>query len=39
VFAPMIGPSFDTVLDAAARGDDEAFGVLWRDLEPACCAT
>jgi RNA polymerase sigma-70 factor, ECF subfamily len=30
----MIGPSFDAVLAAAARGDDEAFGSLWRDLHP-----
>jgi RNA polymerase sigma-70 factor, ECF subfamily len=30
----MIGPAFDTVLAAAARGDDEAFGILWRDLQP-----
>jgi RNA polymerase sigma-70 factor, ECF subfamily len=30
----MIGPSFDAVLAAAARGDDEAFGILWRDLQP-----
>ena len=30
----MIGPSFDAVLAAAARGDDVAFGILWRDLQP-----
>jgi RNA polymerase sigma-70 factor, ECF subfamily len=30
----MIGPSFETVLAAAAGGDDEAFGILWRDLQP-----
>jgi RNA polymerase sigma-70 factor (ECF subfamily) len=30
----MIGPSFDAVLAAAARGHDEAFGNLWRDLQP-----
>jgi RNA polymerase sigma-70 factor, ECF subfamily len=30
----MIGPSFETVLAAAADGDDGAFGVLWRDLHP-----
>jgi RNA polymerase sigma-70 factor, ECF subfamily len=32
---PMIGPSFDAVLAAAARGHDEAFGILWRDLQPS----
>jgi RNA polymerase sigma-70 factor, ECF subfamily len=31
----MIGPSFAAVLDAAARGDEAAFGLLWRDLQPA----
>jgi hypothetical protein len=31
---PLIGPAFDAVLAAAARGDDEAFGILWRDLQP-----
>ena len=36
---PMIGPSFDAVLAAAARGHDEAFGNLWRDLQPRSCAT
>jgi RNA polymerase sigma-70 factor, ECF subfamily len=30
----MIGPEFPAVLDAAARGDEEAFGRLWRDLQP-----
>ena len=30
----MIGPSFEAVLDAAAGGDEAAFGVLWRDLQP-----
>lgn len=30
----MIGPSFEAVLAAAAGGDDVAFGVLWRDLQP-----
>jgi RNA polymerase sigma-70 factor (ECF subfamily) len=30
----MIGPSFQVVLDAAAGGDETAFGVLWRDLQP-----
>jgi RNA polymerase sigma-70 factor, ECF subfamily len=30
----MIGPSFEAVLAAAAGGDDAAFGVLWRDLQP-----
>ncbi len=31
----MIGPSFPTVLDAAQRGDEQAFVELWRDLQPA----
>jgi RNA polymerase sigma-70 factor, ECF subfamily len=31
----MIGPSFEAVLAAAADGDDAAFGILWRDLQPA----
>jgi RNA polymerase sigma-70 factor, ECF subfamily len=30
----MIGPEFPDVLDAAAAGDEEAFGRLWRDLQP-----
>ena len=30
----MIGPEFPDVLGAAARGDDDAFGRLWRDLQP-----
>jgi RNA polymerase sigma-70 factor (ECF subfamily) len=30
----MIGPSFEAVLDAAAGGDEAAFGILWRDLQP-----
>jgi RNA polymerase sigma-70 factor, ECF subfamily len=30
----MIGPEFPVVLDAAAGGDEEAFGRLWRDLQP-----
>jgi RNA polymerase sigma-70 factor, ECF subfamily len=30
----MIGPSFQAVLDAAAGGDEAAFGSLWRDLQP-----
>jgi RNA polymerase sigma-70 factor, ECF subfamily len=30
----MIGPSFEAVLAAAAGGDELAFGVLWRDLQP-----
>ena len=30
----MIGPSFEAVLDAAACGDEAAFGILWRDLQP-----
>jgi RNA polymerase sigma-70 factor, ECF subfamily len=30
----MIGPSFEAVLAAAAGGDEPAFGILWRDLQP-----
>jgi RNA polymerase sigma-70 factor (ECF subfamily) len=30
----MIGPSFAAVLAAATDGDELAFGVLWRDLQP-----
>jgi RNA polymerase sigma-70 factor, ECF subfamily len=30
----VIGPEFPDVLGAAARGDEEAFGRLWRDLQP-----
>jgi len=30
----MIGPEFPAVLEAAARGDEEAFGRLWNDLQP-----
>jgi RNA polymerase sigma-70 factor (ECF subfamily) len=30
----MIGPEFPAVLGAAARGDEDAFGRLWRDLQP-----
>jgi RNA polymerase sigma-70 factor (ECF subfamily) len=30
----MIGPSFEAVLAAAAGGDELAFGILWRDLQP-----
>jgi RNA polymerase sigma-70 factor, ECF subfamily len=30
----MIGASFDAVLDAAAGGDEGAFAILWRDLQP-----
>jgi RNA polymerase sigma-70 factor (ECF subfamily) len=30
----MIGPEFPDVLGAAARGDEDAFGMLWRDLQP-----
>jgi RNA polymerase sigma-70 factor (ECF subfamily) len=31
----MIGEEFDAVLDAAASGDERAFAILWRDLQPA----
>lgn len=30
----MIGPEFPAVLSAAVRGDEAAFGTLWRDLQP-----
>jgi RNA polymerase sigma-70 factor (ECF subfamily) len=30
----MTSPSFPAVLTAAARGDEDAFGVLWYDLQP-----
>jgi RNA polymerase sigma-70 factor, ECF subfamily len=30
----MIGPEFPAVLLAAARGEEEAFGRLWEDLQP-----
>ena len=30
----MIGPSFPAVLTAAAGGDEDAFEVLWHDLQP-----
>ena len=30
----MIGPEFPEVLRAAAAGDEAAFGLLWRDLQP-----
>ena len=30
----MIGPSFPPCSTAAAGGDEDAFGVLWRDLQP-----
>src|SRR6266508_1290791 len=31
----MVDPAFAVVLGAAARGDEQAFGVLWQDLQPA----
>lgn len=30
----MIGTSFDDLLAAAVRGDEAAFAVLWRELQP-----
>jgi RNA polymerase sigma-70 factor, ECF subfamily len=30
----MIGPPFEVLLRAAVGGDDRAFGILWRDLQP-----
>jgi RNA polymerase sigma-70 factor (ECF subfamily) len=31
----MVGPGFPTVLVAAQGGDEQAFAVLWRELQPA----
>jgi RNA polymerase sigma-70 factor (ECF subfamily) len=31
----MIGPSFPGLLAAAQGGDEQAFAVLWQDLQPA----
>jgi len=31
----MVGPSFGEILAAARAGDEQAFAVLWRDLNPA----
>jgi RNA polymerase sigma-70 factor (ECF subfamily) len=31
----VIGPGFGELLDAARAGDERAFAVLWRDLNPA----
>ena len=31
----MIGPRFAELLAAAQGGDEQAFAVLWRDLQPA----
>ncbi|HEV8647846.1 MAG TPA: RNA polymerase sigma factor [Actinomycetes bacterium] len=31
----MIGSSFPALLSAAQRGDEQAFAMLWRDLQPA----
>lgn len=31
----MIGADFGAILDAAKRGDQQAFAVLWRDLQPS----
>jgi RNA polymerase sigma-70 factor (ECF subfamily) len=31
----MIGPSFAAVLAAAQGGDEQAFALLWRELQPA----
>ncbi|MFL6130908.1 MAG: RNA polymerase sigma factor [Mycobacteriales bacterium] len=33
----MIGPEFAATLTAAAAGDEAAFAVLWRDLNPPLC--
>ena len=31
----MIGPRFPDLLAAAQGGDEQAFAVLWRELQPA----
>ena len=31
----MLGTSFPALLTAAQGGDEQAFAVLWRDLQPA----
>jgi RNA polymerase sigma-70 factor (ECF subfamily) len=31
----MLGSSFPDLLAAAQGGDEQAFAVLWRDLQPA----
>jgi RNA polymerase sigma-70 factor, ECF subfamily len=31
----MVGPRFPDLLTAAQGGDEQAFAVLWRDLQPA----
>ncbi len=31
----MIGTSFEVVVAAAADGDEQAFAILWRELQPA----
>jgi RNA polymerase sigma-70 factor, ECF subfamily len=31
----MIGADFGAILDAAKRGDEQAFALLWRDLQPS----
>jgi RNA polymerase sigma-70 factor, ECF subfamily len=31
----MIGPLFPELLAAAQAGDEQAFAVLWRELQPA----
>ena len=31
----MIGPPFPELLAAAQAGDEQAFAVLWRELQPA----
>ena len=30
----MIGAAFDNVLAAAVEGDERAFALLWRELQP-----
>ncbi len=30
----MLGPAFEAVLAGVVLGDEEAFGALWRDLQP-----
>ena len=31
----MIGADFGAIMDAAKRGDEQAFALLWRDLQPS----
>lgn len=35
----VIGPSFPAVLAATQTGDEQAFAVVWRELQPAVLST